>query len=129
VNTTIDTTSVITCPRCGHAREETTPMNACIHFYECEHCGEPLKPRPGEGCVLGPEPIRCIDASRSDGSRVHELHESIEQPGLWRAQSGRLRAKASRPACSSQGRRSTSSSSWMPLQSPCSARSIACWAR
>ena len=31
----------------------------------------------------------------------HELHVSMEQPGRWRAQSGRLAAKVSFSGCSS----------------------------
>jgi hypothetical protein len=46
---------------------------------------------------------------------AHELHESIEQPGLWRAQSGRFAANASCPGCSSYGLRSTSSNSEIML--------------
>ncbi len=45
---------------------------------------------------------------RRDPAQLLQL--SIEQPGLSRAQSGRLPAKCSRPGCASYGRRSTSSS-------------------
>jgi hypothetical protein len=31
---------------------------------------------------------------------AHELHDSVEQPARWRAQSGRLALKDSRPGCS-----------------------------
>ena len=30
--------STITCPNCGHKKEETMPTDACQHFYECENC-------------------------------------------------------------------------------------------
>ncbi|GAB6046726.1 hypothetical protein JCM19379_05490 [Methyloparacoccus murrellii] len=44
--------SVITCPRCGHRREETLPLDACWYFYECTACRALLKPRPGDCCVF-----------------------------------------------------------------------------
>lgn len=30
--------STITCPECGHVKEETMPTDACQWFYECEGC-------------------------------------------------------------------------------------------
>ncbi|NMM77051.1 hypothetical protein B2J86_00725 [Acidovorax sp. SRB_14] len=44
--------SVITCPQCGHAKEETMPTDACQFFYECTHCHVVLKPQPGDCCVF-----------------------------------------------------------------------------
>ncbi len=44
--------SVLTCPRCGFAREETMPTDACQFFYECAGCGALLRPKPGECCVF-----------------------------------------------------------------------------
>ncbi|MCW5632790.1 MAG: hypothetical protein KIT17_05575 [Rubrivivax sp.] len=43
--------SVLTCPRCGHARTERMPTDACQFFYECEHCKAMLRPLPGDCCV------------------------------------------------------------------------------
>ena len=43
--------SVITCPNCGHEKEETMPTNACQYFYECEACKTVLKPVQGDCCV------------------------------------------------------------------------------
>ncbi len=45
-------TSVITCPDCGYAKEETMPENACSFFYECENCKTLLKPKAGDCCVF-----------------------------------------------------------------------------
>jgi hypothetical protein len=45
-------TSVLTCPECGHAAEETMPLDACIWFYDCAGCGARLKPLPGDCCVF-----------------------------------------------------------------------------
>ena len=44
--------SVITCPHCGHHKPESMPTDACLWFYECESCGAPLKPKPGDCCVF-----------------------------------------------------------------------------
>jgi MerC mercury resistance protein len=44
--------SIITCPSCGHQKEETMPTNACQFFYECENCKTRLKPKQGDCCVF-----------------------------------------------------------------------------
>jgi hypothetical protein len=44
--------SVLTCPECGHAREEVMPQDACQYFYECEACEALLRPKPGDCCVF-----------------------------------------------------------------------------
>jgi len=43
--------SEITCPKCGHHKQETMPVDACQYFYDCENCGEILKPLAGDCCV------------------------------------------------------------------------------
>ncbi|WP_243431583.1 GDCCVxC domain-containing (seleno)protein [Algoriphagus lutimaris] len=43
--------STITCPACGHQKEETMPTDACQFFYECENCKKILKPKQGDCCV------------------------------------------------------------------------------
>ena len=43
--------STITCPECGHKKEETMPTNACQYFYECENCKKVLKPTNNDCCV------------------------------------------------------------------------------
>lgn len=50
-NATVILTSVITCPNCGHQKEETMPTDACQYFYECESCHERLKAKAGDCCV------------------------------------------------------------------------------
>ena len=30
--------SVLTCPDCGHEKEEQLPTDSCLYFYECEGC-------------------------------------------------------------------------------------------
>lgn len=44
--------STLTCPHCGHQATETMPVNACVAFYDCQRCGETLKPLPGSCCVF-----------------------------------------------------------------------------
>ncbi|TAL93759.1 MAG: hypothetical protein EPN73_19690 [Paraburkholderia sp.] len=44
--------SVLTCPHCGFARQETMPTDACQFFYECSHCKVLLRARPGDCCVF-----------------------------------------------------------------------------
>ncbi len=44
--------STITCPQCGHAKEEIMPTDACVWFYECEQCKALLRPKKGDCCVF-----------------------------------------------------------------------------
>ena len=44
--------SVLTCPDCGHEKEEQMPTDPCLYFYECEGCGTLLKPKEGNCCVF-----------------------------------------------------------------------------
>ncbi len=43
--------SIITCPKCGHKKEEVMPTDSCQFFYECEQCKTVLKPLDGDCCV------------------------------------------------------------------------------
>ena len=44
--------STVTCPDCGHVKEETMPTDACQWFYECESCRTLLRPKSGNCCVF-----------------------------------------------------------------------------
>ena len=44
--------SVLTCPRCGHAKREVMPTEACQFFYRCAACGGVLRPKAGDCCVF-----------------------------------------------------------------------------
>lgn len=44
--------STVTCPFCGHAREEEMPDDRCVFFYQCTGCGRTLRPEPGDCCVF-----------------------------------------------------------------------------
>ncbi|GAG33788.1 unnamed protein product [marine sediment metagenome] len=47
----IITKSIISCPNCGHTKEEEMPTDACQFFYECENCKTVMKPQHGDCCV------------------------------------------------------------------------------
>ena len=44
--------SELTCPNCGHKKEEVMPLDACQFFYGCENCKVALKPKKGDCCVF-----------------------------------------------------------------------------
>ena len=44
--------SVLTCPKCGFAKTETMPTDACQFFYECGSCHAILRPNAGDCCVF-----------------------------------------------------------------------------
>jgi hypothetical protein len=44
--------STLTCPHCGHQKQETMPTDACLYFYECLSCHATLRPKPGDCCVF-----------------------------------------------------------------------------
>lgn len=48
----IELKSIITCPVCGHRKEETMSTTTCQYFYPCERCKTILKPLPGDCCVF-----------------------------------------------------------------------------
>ena len=50
--TSVALNSVLTCPKCGHAKQEIMPTDACQFFYECESCRALLRPKPGDCCVF-----------------------------------------------------------------------------
>lgn len=66
-----ETVSTLTCPECGHAREEAMPENACLYFYKCLGCGTLLKPNPGDCCVFcsyGSVPCPPVQEARAAGT-------------------------------------------------------------
>jgi hypothetical protein len=44
--------STLTCPNCGHQKEETMPTDACQFFYDCTNCYQVLRPLQGDCCVF-----------------------------------------------------------------------------
>lgn len=44
--------SVLTCPKCGFAKQETMRTDACQFYYECTSCGALLRPNAGDCCVF-----------------------------------------------------------------------------
>jgi hypothetical protein len=64
----VELISTLTCPHCGHATSQTMPTDACIFFFDCESCGQWLRPKPGDCCVYcsyGSVPCPPIQESRS----------------------------------------------------------------
>jgi transcription elongation factor Elf1 len=58
--------STITCPKCGHRASEQMPTDACRFFYDCNACGERLKPLP--------ETAAC--SAHMDRYRVHRSRQA-----------------------------------------------------
>ncbi len=48
----IELQSTVTCPHCGHRKQETMPTDACVVVYECQSCHASLRPKPGDCCVF-----------------------------------------------------------------------------
>ncbi|MGD2074288.1 MAG: GDCCVxC domain-containing (seleno)protein [Gammaproteobacteria bacterium] len=48
----VELKSIITCPRCGLAKQEQMPLDACQRLYECTGCGALLRPKRGDCCVF-----------------------------------------------------------------------------
>ncbi len=44
--------SVLACPNCGFAKQETMPTDACQFYYECTGCKVLFGPQPGDCCVF-----------------------------------------------------------------------------
>ena len=44
--------SVLICPCCGHAKQETMPTDACQFYYERESCKAVLRPNRRDCCVF-----------------------------------------------------------------------------
>jgi hypothetical protein len=44
--------TTVTCPSCGHRRDEHMPENECVYFYTCTNCKRVLKPIFGDCCVF-----------------------------------------------------------------------------
>ena len=47
----VELLSTLTCPNCGHKKDEIMPTDACQFFYECTNCKIRLKPLAGDCCV------------------------------------------------------------------------------
>jgi hypothetical protein len=73
--------SVITCPECGFAREETMPLDACAFFYTCTHCGTRLRPKPGDCCVFcSYGSVPCPPIQGDEQARALRAGRAGEQP-------------------------------------------------
>ena len=92
----------------AHATARRLPAVQRIHLPQVR---SPLRP-----VRVSPVPL--------PAKHTYELHDSIEQPGLWRAHSGRFRRSARGRVARSYGWRSTSRSSASAARSPRSVASI-----
>lgn len=66
----IELISKITCPACGHQKEEEMPTGACQYFYECDNCKTVLKPINNDYCVFcsyGTVPCQAIQENKNLG--------------------------------------------------------------
>ena len=62
--------SVLTCPRCGFAKTETMPSDACQFYYECENCKVLLRPKTGHCCVFcSYGSVKCPSVQQSSSFR------------------------------------------------------------
>jgi rubredoxin len=43
--------SIITCPHCEFAKEETMPTDTCQFLYQCANCQTIFRPLKGDCCV------------------------------------------------------------------------------
>ncbi|SFT81221.1 hypothetical protein SAMN05216474_2477 [Lishizhenia tianjinensis] len=43
--------SILTCPHCGHKKEEIMPIDACQYFYTCENCKKRKQYNPNKATV------------------------------------------------------------------------------
>lgn len=48
----VELNSTITCPNCGHQKNEIMPTDTCLFFYVCDNCKTRLKPKEGDCCVF-----------------------------------------------------------------------------
>ena len=70
--------SVLTCPGCGFARQESMPTDACLFFYACTKCAMLMRPKAGDCCVFcsyGSEKCPPIQQQRGccDGRDSHPV--------------------------------------------------------
>ena len=67
----IELKSTLTCPKCGHQKEEEMDTVSCQFFYQCDACSAVLNPKSGDCCVYcsyGTVPCPPIQESRNGGS-------------------------------------------------------------
>jgi hypothetical protein len=68
--TSIEPSSELTCPHCGHRSRHVMPTDSCLFFHQCAGCGTLLRPKPGDCCVFcsyGTVPCPPVQEARSTG--------------------------------------------------------------
>lgn len=61
--------SSVTCPHCGHRKQEEMPADACQFFYDCSASGEVLKPELGDCyvyCSYGTVPYKPMQTAHGN---------------------------------------------------------------
>ena len=70
--------SVLTCPHCGFAKQETMPTDACQFYYECTNCKAMLRPKPGDCCVFcSYGSVKCPPIQAQKASRLDKMQELL----------------------------------------------------
>ena len=124
--------SVLTCPECGNAKNETMRTDACQWFDECESRNVVLRPNPGDCCVFcSYGTVKCpavqsdprfTDRSTLDGA-VPRLPIATKIVAACVAATGSMSVAASRAT----GIRSSRwPSAWMP-RAACRTAWVAFW--
>ena len=74
---TIEMSSILTCPKCGHVESVEMPAGERQQFYACKKCHLVIMPKPGSCCVFcsyGSNPCPTAQKDPSwDGSRVFTI--------------------------------------------------------
>ncbi len=66
----IELHSTLTCCFCQKTTSLTMPEDACQVFFECPHCHQILRPKPGDCCVFcsyGDVPCPPVQQERLNG--------------------------------------------------------------
>ena len=42
----------VRCPNCSVTTSEEMPSDCCVYFWECPHCLQVIRPKPGDCCVF-----------------------------------------------------------------------------
>ena len=71
----VKTTSLITCPHCGHKKKLEMPITYFEFFYDCETCKKLIKPLKGDCCIFcsyGSVPCPPIQKNISSSPKIVE---------------------------------------------------------
>ena len=72
----LKTTSIVSCPGCGHSAVESMPVDACINLYECKNCQQLITPESGDCCIFCSHGTTPCPTSQLEKSSYSILRES-----------------------------------------------------